>query len=96
MQDAITGLDNHTIIFNLCGWFNWYGAAGPAAKVGNAYRLATDCVGYEQMLLNIDALAPVTRFLGNGFYPDMDMISSQASKGLDNVRPLPGVVQKRL
>ena len=96
MQDAIAALDNHSIFFNLCGWYNWYAAAGPAVKVGNAYRLATDCVGYEQMLLNIDAVAPVAHFLGNGFYPDMDMISSQAARGLSNLRPPPAIVQKRL
>eukprot|EP01052_Picozoa_sp_SAG31_P028654 SAG31_NODE_2784_length_5092_cov_10.113158_8_plen_127_part_00 len=48
MQDALRGESPTAapIFFNLCGWFNYYGAAGPAARVGNAYRLATDCVGY--------------------------------------------------
>ena len=48
------------VFFNLCGWFNWYGAAAPKAGVGNAYRLATDSVGFEQLLLNFDALSGTT------------------------------------
>lgn len=76
MQDALAKAPaSAPVFFNLCGWFNWYGAAGPKAAVGNAYRLATDCVGYEQLLLNIDAVAPVAQFLGPGHWPDMDMIS---------------------
>jgi hypothetical protein len=68
------------VFFNLCGWFNFYGAAGPRANVGQAYRLATDCIGYEQMLLNIDAVAPVAQFLGEGHFADMDMIAATATR----------------
>eukprot|EP01043_Picozoa_sp_COSAG02_P030833 COSAG02_NODE_1987_length_10178_cov_66.992216_3_plen_374_part_00 len=77
MQDALTAKapTDAPVFFNLCGWFNWYGAAGPKAGVGNAYRLATDCTGYEQLLLNFDAVAHVTPFLGPGHWPDMDMIA---------------------
>lgn len=86
MQDALDAAPAaRPVFFGLCGWWNWYAAAGAKAGVGNSYRVATDCVGYEQMLLNLDAVAGVTSFVRPGRWPDMDMISA-ADLGTNGLR----------
>ena len=69
---------NRSVFFSLCGWFNWYASAG----VGQSFRVATDAIGWEQLLLNIDAVAPAARLIAPGRWPDMDMISADATRPL--------------
>ena len=83
----IANAAEHPVFFSLCGWASWYAASGPAQGVGDSYRVGTDCVGFEQMLLNIDALAPYARLLGNGRYPDLDMVSAAATRALSGNLP---------
>jgi alpha-galactosidase len=71
---------SRSVFFSLCGWFSWY--AESAQAVGNSYRVATDAIGWEQLLLNFDAVAPVARVLQPGHWPDMDMISGAATRPL--------------
>ena len=87
MADVFIANAEHPVFFSLCGWASWYAASGPAQGVGDSYRVGTDCVGFEQMLLNIDALAPYARLLGNGRYPDLDMVSAAATRALSGNLP---------
>jgi len=97
MQKALSlAPPERSVFFSLCGWFNYYAAAGPRMGVGQAYRVAADCIGFEQMLLSLDNVAPVAALLDGAHYPDMDMMSRDATRDDDSKRPDERTQLKRL
>lgn len=71
MRDALNKTGRH-IYFSLCGWNNWY--APPGYSLGNSWRIAGDCNGWDSIVNAIRTNEPLGKYAKPGGWNDPDML----------------------
>lgn len=65
MRDALNSTGRQ-IYFSLCGWNDWYAPEG--ALLGNSWRIAGDCNGWDTIYNAIRTNEPLWKFAKKGRY----------------------------
>lgn len=73
IQDAINA-SNRPMFYSLCGWLKWYPQLASASGVGNSWRIGPDALSWDNVLMNFDAAADASSYVGPGRYADIDEI----------------------
>jgi alpha-galactosidase len=78
MRDALNAT-GRPVLFSLCGWNDWYAPVG--ASLGNSWRIGEDDTNWAGILVNIDTMAPLSKYAGPGGWNDPCLLLSKKADG---------------
>ena len=82
MRDSINAT-GRTMFFSLCGWNEWYASVG--AAIGNSARIGPDDTNWAGILTNIDVMASLSPYSGEGYNNDPCLLLGADAKGQEAV-----------